>query len=59
MPSQQDDLAPGKKDPAEGARGPDRGGQPAKGDARDGGHLGPAGDPAEGKDTSGGSGKSG
>lgn len=54
MPDAQDDLAPGKKDPVEGARGPDRGGEPA-GDksGTDGGHLGPGGDPAEGKSPSG------
>ena len=52
MPQTNDDLAPGNKDPVEGARGPDQGAAPAPADAPGGaepGHLGPAGDPAEGK----------
>ena len=41
-----DELQPGGKDPAEGARGPDRGAPAAVHPEED--HLGPAGDPAEG-----------
>jgi len=43
----KDPLSPASKDPAEGARGPARGGSP-DGDLEDS-HLGQGGDPAEGK----------
>ena len=41
-----DDLQPGDKDPAEGARGPSEGAPPT--DRPEEGHLGEGGDPAEG-----------
>ena len=43
---QPDDLQPGGKDPAEGARGPTDGATPAEHPEES--HLGEAGDPAEG-----------
>ena len=52
-PHPENELSPATRDPAEGARGPDRGGEPAREPQGKPGHLGPAGDPAEGKDPKG------
>lgn len=46
----KDDLSPGDRDPAEGARGPDRGAEPAPAGDFDESHLGAGGDPVEGGD---------
>ncbi len=49
-PEQPDDLVPTTKDPAEGGRDSNQGAQPAGPGAREEGHLGAGGDPAEGGD---------
>ena len=48
-PKVEDELSPATKDPSEGARGPADGGEPAKDPKAVPGHLGPGGDPVEGK----------
>jgi hypothetical protein len=45
----KDDLSPGDREPAEGARGAHRGAEPAPPGDLDESHLGAGGDPVEGQ----------